>query len=121
MIWLINLAGLLLIGFIVWWFWLWRPVVPKIMEASGIVEVHVKNGAYDPAFLSAKVGQPLRLRFIREDATPCAEYVVFEDFGIQQQLPLKEPVEFSITPDKAGRFDFTCQMQMYRGTLTVEP
>jgi len=119
MIWLINFAGLLLIGFIVWWFWLWRPAAPKA-AVSGIVEVRVKDGAYDPAFLSGKVGEQLRLRFIREDATPCAEYVVFEDFGIQQQLPLGEPVEFTVTPDKAGRFDFTCQMQMYRGVLLVE-
>jgi len=120
MIWLVNLAGLILIGFIVWWFWLWRPAAAKESVAGGIVEVHVKDGAYDPAFLSAKVGQTLRLRFIREDATPCAEYVVFEDFGIQERLPLNEPVEFSLLPDKPGRFDFTCQMQMYRGVLTVE-
>jgi len=119
MIWLVNLTGLALIGFIVWWFWLWRPATAQAATSGGIIEVHVKNGAYDPAFLSAKVGEPLKLRFIREDATPCAEYVVFEAFGIQQQLPLNEPVEFTITPDHAGRFDFTCQMQMYRGVLTV--
>ena len=113
---LIDLTGLLLIGFIVWWFWLYRPAG---QVAGGTVEVRVKDGSYDPAFITAKLGQPLRLRFIREDATPCAEYVLFEDFGIQQRLPLGEPVEFTITPDRAGRFDFTCQMQMYRGVLTV--
>ena len=114
---LIDLAGLLLIGFIVWWFWLYRPAV--LPAFGGTVEVRVKDGSYDPAFISAQVGRPLRLRFVREDATPCAEYVLFEDFGIQQRLPLGEPVEFTIVPDRAGRFDFTCQMQMYRGVLTV--
>jgi plastocyanin domain-containing protein len=113
----VNLAGLLAIGFIVWWFWLYRP--PAQAVAGGTVEVHVKDGAYDPAFITAELGRPLKLRFVREDATPCAEYVLFEDFGVQQRLPLGEPVEFTITPDKPGRFDFTCQMQMYRGVLTV--
>ena len=115
---LANIAGLLIIGFIVWWFWLYRPPAAAV-QAGGTVEVRVKDGSYDPAFITAELGKPLRLRFIREDATPCAEYVLFEDFGIQQRLPLGEPVEFTITPDRAGRFDFTCQMQMYRGVLTV--
>jgi plastocyanin domain-containing protein len=119
MIWLVNLAGLALIGFIIWWFWLWRPATSTAATTEGTIEIRVKNGTYDPAFISATVGQTLRLRFIREDATPCAEYVLFEAFGIQQQLPLNEPVEFTITPDKPGRFDFTCQMRMYRGVLTV--
>lgn len=118
MIWLVNLAGLSLIGFIVWWFWLWRPQASQAASGSSI-EVRVKDGAYDPSYISANVGQPLKLRFIREDATPCAEYVLFEDFGIQQQLPLNESVEIKLTPGQAGRFDFTCQMQMYRGTLEV--
>ncbi len=120
MIWLIDLSGIALIGFIVWWFWLWKPKAAAMASDRGVVEVHVKEGAYDPAYIRGVVGQPLRLRFIREDATPCAEYVVFKAFGIQKQLPLGEPVEFSITPSTAGEFDFTCQMQMYRGKLLVE-
>lgn len=119
MIWLINLAGLALIGFIIWWFWLYRPAA-AVVAANDIVEVHVKDGVYDPDRISAQVGQKLRLRFIRQDATPCAEYVVFEAFAMQKRLPLDEPVEFSITPDKAGEFPFTCQMQMYRGVLIVK-
>lgn len=119
MIWLVNLAGVLLILLIVWWFWLYRASAQGQIR-HGVVEVHVKDGAYDPSFLTARVGEPLRLRFVREDATPCAEYVLFEDFGLQQQLPLNEAVEFSLTPDRAGDFDFTCQMRMYRGVLRVQ-
>jgi len=119
MIWLVNLAGAALIGFIVWWFWLYRP--PATTAAGpDVIEVHVKDGVYDPDRIAARVGQKLQLRFIRQDATPCAEYVVFEEFKLQKQLPLDEPVEFSLTPDKAGEFPFTCQMNMYRGTLIVK-
>jgi len=119
MIWLVNLLGLALIAFIIWWFWLWRPE-SETSSTAGTIEVRVRDGAYDPAYISARVGEPLHLRFIREDATPCAEFVVFEAFGIQKQLPLGESVEFTLTPERAGEFDFTCQMQMYRGRLIVE-
>ena len=119
MIWLINAAGVSLIGFIIWWFWLWRPLAEKSVE-NDMVEVRIKDGAYDPAYVRAIVGQPLHLRFIREDATPCAEYVVFEAFGIQKQLPLDEAVDFTLIPETVGEFDFTCQMNMYRGKLIVE-
>jgi len=119
MIWLIDIAGVALIGFIVWWFWLYRPVTAQ-SGGDSVIEVHVRDGVYDPAYIRGVVGQPLHLSFVREDATPRAEYVVFEAFAIQKQLPLDEPVAFTLTPQQAGEFDFTCQMNMYRGKLIVE-
>ena len=46
---------------------------------------------------------------------PCAEKVLFDDLGVSAELPLGKSV--TVTPDKPGEYEFTCQMRMYRGTL----
>ena len=46
MIW-INLAGLILIGLIVWWFWLYKAQSTQIKDGS--IKVLVKDGVYQPA------------------------------------------------------------------------
>jgi len=45
---------------------------------------------------------------------------VFDDLGIADDLPIGQPVELTITPKQPGEYSFTCQMQMYRGTLVVK-
>jgi len=44
---------------------------------------------------------------------------VFDDLGIAADLPIGQPVELTITPKASGEHAFSCQMQMYRGTLVV--
>ena len=39
----------------------------------------------------------------------CLAEVVLADFGVRQTLPLNGTVEITITPDKTGEFDFSCQ------------
>lgn len=114
----VNLAGLVLIGLIVWWFWLSKPKSQRV--ARGVVDVVVDGGVYVPARIEVPAGQPVTLRFLRKDASPCAEKVLFDDFGIAADLPIGQPVELTVTPKAAGEYAFTCQMQMYRGTLVVK-
>jgi plastocyanin domain-containing protein len=115
--WLVNLAGLVLIGLIVWWFWLSKP---KAQRATGdVVDVLVDGGVYSPARIEIAAGRPVTLRFLRKDPSPCAEKVLFDELGIAADLPVGQPVEITVTPKAAGEYAFTCQMQMYRGTLVV--
>jgi plastocyanin domain-containing protein len=114
----INITGLVLIGLIVWWFWLSKP--KSQWAASGVVDIVVDGGVYVPARIEVTAGQPVTLRFLRKDANPCAEKVLFDDLGIAADLPIGQPVELTITPKTAGDYAFTCQMQMYRGTLVVK-
>ena len=112
-----NVAGLGLVGLIVWWFWLSKPKAQR--AASGVIDVIVEGGVYTPARIEVSAGQPVTLRFLRKDPSPCAEKVLFDDLGIAADLPIGQPVELTITPSKAGEYAFTCQMQMYRGTLVA--
>jgi plastocyanin domain-containing protein len=115
---LVNGAGLLLMLFIVWWFWLYRPPAQHFASAAPIA-ITVADGVYTPARIEVARGQPLVLSFTRQDPTPCAEKVIFPDLGISADLPLQQSVELRLTPEQAGEFAFTCQMGMYRGVLIV--
>jgi len=118
MLWLVNLAGALLIALIIWWFWLSEPRAERV--ASGVTDIVVDGGVYTPARIEVTAGQPVHLRFLRKDASPCAEKVLFDGLGVAVDLPIGQPVEVTVTPKTAGEYAFTCQMQMYRGTLVVK-
>lgn len=116
---LLNLGGVALIAAIVWWFWLAKPHARRATP-GGAVEILVEGGAYQPAHIEASLGRPLTLRFTRKDPTPCAEKVIFSDFGVSRDLPVGEAEELVLLPDRRGTFEFTCQMGMYRGRLIVK-
>ena len=69
---LIIFLGLLLIAFIIWWFWLKKSGHEQSAD-QGTVEVIVDNGVYTPDTIKGKVGQPIKLRFIRKTESPCAK------------------------------------------------
>lgn len=115
---IVNIIGLVLIGLIVWWFWIAKP--KSFITDKDSIEIIVENGVYTPARIEATVGKLIRLKFFRKDPGPCAEQVVFTDFNISETLPLEQEIEIQLTPMQAGEFSFTCQMQMYRGTLVVK-
>jgi len=115
---IINVSGLLLIAFIVWWFWIPKKM-PAVKTETGIIEITVENGIYTPAHIQLKAGEPVTLRFLRKDSTPCASMVIFDELEISEELPLNAPKDIAIKPKTAGKIHFACQMKMYRGDLTV--
>ncbi len=116
--WTVNLAGLIVIGLVVWWFGLSRPKAQRAAGA-GPLEVLVENGVYSPASIEVPAGKPVMLRFLRKDPSPCAEKVLFDALGVSADLPLGKPVVVTVTPAKPGEYEFTCQMRMYRGRLVA--
>tara|TARA_R110002049_G_scaffold308839_2_gene514413 strand:- start:1563 stop:1922 length:360 start_codon:yes stop_codon:yes gene_type:complete len=114
----INIAGLLLIALIVWWFWLYKSETDT--QVAGDAVIRVANGTYDPAHIFITSGQPSTLRFQRIDESPCAAVVVFADLDISQDLAVGEVSEVALPALPPGKYPFTCQMQMYRGELTVK-
>lgn len=115
---LVDLGGILLIGFIVAWFWLYRPAAAAPVK-EGIVDILVADGVYSPSEVSVPVGRETVLRFLRRDRSPCAATVLIDDLGISAELAVDKPVEVRVRPPRPGRYEFTCQMRMYRGTLVA--
>lgn len=112
----INLLGLLIIGFIAWWFWLSKAHTFSI-STNNLINIIVKNGVYQPARIQVPLHHPITLRFLRKDPSSCAEIVVFNSLNISKQLPLDEAVDVQVILDKPGEYEFTCQMGMYRGKI----
>ena len=116
---MVNLIGILLIAFIIWWFWLYHPATSARAAPGQIVEIHVKDGVYSPASISAVAGKGISLKFIREDSAANAAQVIFPELGIQRELPLDRAVVIRLVPEQSGDFSFQCQTATYRGLLHV--
>ena len=114
----INAIGLIIIGFIVYWFWFSKPAAVKTTGRE--VNITVDNGVYTPASIEIKVGELIKLNFLRKDPSPCAEKVIFSALYISEDLPINKEKLIEVAINQPGEYEFTCQMQMYRGSLIVK-
>ncbi|MDQ2904996.1 MAG: cupredoxin domain-containing protein [Chloroflexota bacterium] len=116
------LIGLGLIGGIAWYFWGPRQGGTRAATTStGYQEAMVLvKGGYTPDVIVVQHGKPVRLNFRREETAACSEMVIFNAFGKSAQLPTGETVPVEFLPEKAGEYEFSCQMGMFRGKLIVE-
>lgn len=119
---LVILGGLVLILGIAWFFWGPRGNGTRAtLSSRGYQEAMVLvKGGYTPDVIVVEHGRPVRLTFRREETAACSEMVVFGDFGKSARLPTGEDVPIELLPEKAGVYEFTCQMGMFRGKLIVE-
>jgi plastocyanin domain-containing protein len=120
--WIVLAAGLLLIAFIVWFFWLKRAAGVRATETSGgyqEVMVLVKGG-YTPDTIVVQHGKPVRINFRREETAGCSDKVVFADFQKTADLPTGQTVAVEFLPKEPGEHAFSCPMGMFRGRLVVE-
>lgn len=116
---IINLLGLVLIGLIIWWFWLYKPA--KAVDSSKEnITIIVNNGIYEPSRIKTASGKKTSLIFLRKDGSPCASTVLFPDFEISEELPLDSNKMVDLPSMPPGEYLFHCPMKMYSGTLVVE-
>jgi plastocyanin domain-containing protein len=120
--WIVILVAVAAIVWVNWYFFFAeRQSGSATVTAGGAQEIAITvKGGYSPAVIHAKEGAPLRLVFDRQETSSCSEEVVIGDFGVRKFLPAFQKTVVELTPDHAGRFDFTCGMGMLHGTLVVE-
>ncbi|HLC40507.1 MAG TPA: cupredoxin domain-containing protein [Methylomirabilota bacterium] len=118
----VDVIGLALIGFIVWFFWLVKTKgVRAALASSGYQEQMVLvKGGYTPDVIVVERGKPVRLNFVRQESASCTEMVLIPAFNKSAKLPEGETVPVEFMPKEAGEYDFACQMGMIRGKLIVE-
>ena len=119
---LVDLVGLGLIAFIVWFFWLVRAKGVRAAVTSGGYQeqmVLVKGG-YTPDVIVVEAGKPVRLNFVRQESASCSEMVLLPAFNKSAKLPEGQTVPVEFLPKDRGEFEFSCQMGMFRGKLIVE-
>lgn len=115
-------VGILVIGFIFWWFFgkhEVREVEAAVAGEKQVVDIDV-NGGYSPENVVLKQGVPAVLNFTRQDASSCLDRVVFSDFGINQELPRNQKQSIEIDTSQAGDYQWACGMDMFHGKLTIK-
>jgi plastocyanin domain-containing protein len=115
---IVNLIGLLAIGLIAWWFWFYQPTT--VSAGEGGIVITVDAGSYTPAHITLAAHQATTLTFLRKDPSPCAEVVMIPSLDINETLPLNKNMTVSLPALESGEHPFHCQMQMYRGVLTIK-
>lgn len=117
----VTIGGLTLIGLELWWFLFNKAKGLQAESIQGIQELTITvDGGYEPATVVVKVGQLVRLNFLRRDPNSCLEKVLLPDFHIVRELPLNQVTAIEFTPEKPGRYPFTCGMNMFRGVVEVQ-
>jgi plastocyanin domain-containing protein len=120
--WAVTALGAAAIVWELWYFLLARGSRVPATAAHGVQEVHVTvKGGYTPDTIVVQAGKPVRLQFYRDETVDCSERVVFENFGIDQELPSFQSTAVEFTPNEAGEYPFRCGMSMLKGLLVVEP
>jgi len=118
--WTVATTGILLIGWINWYFFLARPEAFQAVASVGVQTVPiVVEGGYQPADIRVAAGTPVRLVFDRRETSPCSEEVVMPGFGMKRYLPAHRATVVEFTPTETGSFDFSCGMSMLRGRIIV--
>jgi len=120
---IVTAAGAVAIVWVLWYFLVSRGrATLATAGAQGLQEVRViVKGGYTPDTIVVQAGKPVRLQFYRDETADCSERVVFERFGIDQQLPAFQTTAIEFTPEQPGEYPFRCGMNMLKGLLVVEP
>jgi plastocyanin domain-containing protein len=113
----INILGFLFIALIVWWFWLYKPKEAELGNSDLLITV--ENGTYSPSRIKLPAGIAVELKFIRKDQSPCSETLLIPELQVSETLPLNKLKTIQLPAMLSGEYAFHCQMQMYRGLITV--
>ena len=118
----VTVLGVAAIAWVLWYFLWSRGPAGAARGVLGVQEITVTvKAGYQPDTILVQAGKPVRLRFYRDETADCSERVVFEQFGIDRQLPAFETTDIEFTPTEPGEFPFRCGMSMLKGLLVVVP
>ncbi len=87
---------------------------------SNTVTLEVTEQGFVPANVVVAKDRPVTLVVTRKTDKTCATEIVIKDFGIDQKLPLGQPVTVTFTPKGAGPIHYACGMNMVGGVITAE-
>ena len=110
------------IAFIAWWFFGKHDQGQSQAQVKGnSQEARITvNGGYSPETVVLKQGVPAKLVFNRLDKSNCLKEVVFKDFGISEELPIKQDKIIEIDTIKAGEYTYACGMDMFHGKVVIK-
>lgn len=114
---IVTLLGLGGIAFTYWFFLMKKDEEAVVIDTKDVIIT--VNGGYSPNIISIPKGKTTTLNFFRKDPSSCLEEVVLPDFKVRKFLALNQTTPVTITPQKAGTFDYVCGMNMFHGKIIV--
>ena len=84
------------------------------------IAIAVTEEGFEPAEVRVAEGVPVTLVVTRKTEKTCATEFVMKSEGINQPLPLNQPVTIAFTPKKKGTLRYACGMDMFAGKVIVE-
>ncbi len=115
----LGLGGALCVFLFVFFFGRRRETAAQPSEGGAQEVTIVVSGGYDPDFIIARKGVPLKLIFDRRENSPCSDEVVLPEFEIRRELPAFQKTEIDVVPQRTGEFPFSCGMNMLHGKIKV--
>ena len=100
--------------------------LPLSLAAAGVkakskpIAISVTRDGFVPANIHVTKGQKVTLVVTRRVERTCATEIVIKDQGINEKLPLGQPVTVVFTPKKSGAIRYACGMDMISGVLLVD-
>jgi plastocyanin domain-containing protein len=96
------------------------PATTATAEVAPVREVEiVVDGGYQPAKVTVKAGERVRLKFVRKEYTGCTRELVIPALELRRELPPNKPVLVDLPAFSPGEYEFRCGMNMVRGAITV--
>lgn len=93
-------------------------VAAKVTDGVQEISMDLSPAGYSPNNITVKKGIPVKINTNATADAGCVRGIMIPDFNINVALDVGSD-SFTFTPDKTGTFEFTCQMKMSRGTITV--
>jgi len=94
--------------------------LPLIVNGKQILKMDASSRGYSPNYFRVKVGIPIRWEITDKGTSGCANAVISKNL-FEGEIPLT-PGQTSIkefTPEKTGKFKFSCWMGMVSGIIEV--
>jgi plastocyanin domain-containing protein len=93
---------------------------PAAPQATQAIDIAVTSEGFVPSSIKVQKGQKVRLVVTRRTERTCATEIVIKDQGINQKLPLNQPVVVEFTPTRSGQVRYACAMNMIAGVIVVD-
>lgn len=84
-----------------------------------VIDIKISGGEYQPASVTIPKNVPVRLNFTRDAKPSCGDVLLFPALKIRKELPVNKTVSIDLPPSKAGKLEFTCGMNMMKGSVVV--
>lgn len=88
-------------------------------ESIQRVTIDIQNSGYSPRYIRVKKGIPVELTLRSGDVYSCAQSFVLRAFNISTIVSAHQSKTYTFTPEKVGKYTYSCSMGMYTGTLEV--